>query len=287
MAHMATGATGARSHDMMAMVRRVGMGGALAGLVAGVAMIGLMIIVMGSEGSGYATPLNLGIPAFAKTITPPLTMIPTMMAAMGIHLPEATMMQLKPALMSGHIPPAMMHQLGEMLMSMHMPAGKVQQISALMSGHASNSTVTALLSEMPPSARHEVMSAMPVTGGTVLLGLVTHFVLAIALGVMFAMLIIGVGIGRLSLAPLRTPVGIVVTTMIGGAIVYVVNRWLILPAIDPMMKLVPQAWFLVSHLLYGLVVGLGITMIASREGVLSTQHRGAGTAGSPAVRGAH
>jgi len=258
---------------MMAMVRRVGMGGALAGMVGGVVMIGLMIIVMGAEGSGYATPLNLGIPAFAKTITPPLTMLPTMMMAMGIHLPAAVMTQLQPALMSGHIPPAMMHQLGEMLMGMHLPAGKVAQISAVMSGHASNSQLADLLSQMPDSARHEVMNAMPVTGGNVVLGLITHFVLAIGLGVLFAMLIIRVGIGQLSLAPLRMPMGIIMASVIGAAIVYVVNRGLILPAIDPMMRLVPEAWFFISHLLFGLIVGIGITMIARREGLLESGDR--------------
>lgn len=285
MTDRATGAAEAGFHNMMAMVRRVGMAGALAGLVAGALMIGLMIVVMGAQGSGYATPLNLGIPAFAKTITPPLSTLPTMMVAMGIHLP--VMAQLKPALMSGHIPPAMMHQLGATLMSMHMPAGKVAQIGALMSGHASNSTVTDLLSAMTPAARHEVMAAMPVTGGNVVIGLVTHFVLAIVLGVMFAMLIIGVGIGRLSLAPLRTPAGIILMSMIGGAIVYVVNRWLILPAIDPMMRLVPESWFFIAHLLYGLILGLGITIIASREGMLGTQHGGDGPAGSRVMRVAH
>ncbi|MGH2862723.1 MAG: hypothetical protein ACRDLT_14645 [Solirubrobacteraceae bacterium] len=59
--------------------------------------------------------------------------------------------------------------------------------------------------------------------------------------------------------------------MIGSAIVYVINRWAVLPAIDPMMRLVPEAWFFVSHLLFGLVVGAGITMIASREGLLTAE----------------
>lgn len=40
---------------MMAMAKRVMTGGAVAGVVGGAAMIGLMIIVMGAMGSGYAT----------------------------------------------------------------------------------------------------------------------------------------------------------------------------------------------------------------------------------------
>ncbi|MBS1885688.1 MAG: hypothetical protein JSU06_00705 [Actinobacteria bacterium] len=261
------------------MAGRVGVGGAIAGLLGGAVMIALMVVVMGAEGSGYATPLNLGIPAFAKTITPPLSMLPTMMGAMGIHLPPETMAQLKPALASGHIPPAMMSQMGEMLMGMHMSPDKVHQISDLMAGHASNSTMADLLSEMSPAGRHEVMDAMPVTGGNMLLGAITHFVLALLLGVLFAMMIIGVGIERLSIAALRTPAGIIATSVLGGAVVYAVNRWIILPAIDPMMRLVPEGWFFVAHLLFGLVVGIGIAMIASREGLL----KGEASATQPAA----
>lgn len=268
------------------MATRVGVGGALAGLLGGAAMIGLMIVVMGSEGSGYATPLNLGIPAFAKTIAPPLTMLPTMMVAMGIHLPADVVAQLKPALESGQIPPATMHQLGEMLTAMHLPAAKVQQIAALMGGHPSNSTVTDLMSGLSPAARHQVMHAMPVTTSNLLIGTATHFALAILLGMMFAMLIIGVGIERFAISALRTTAGIIAASVAGGALVYVVNRWLILPAIDPMMRLVPQGWFFIAHLVFGLVVGLGIAALASREGVLRS-HRGSSAMARPAVTGTH
>lgn len=257
-----------RGADPMAMARRVGIGGAVAGLLGGAVMIALMVLVMGTEGSGYATPLNLGIPAFATTITPPLTMLPTMMAAMGIHLPPEAMAQLKPALASGHIPPATMNQMGEMLMGMHMSPAKVHRIGDLMAGHASNATMADLLSEMSPAGRHEVMHAMPVAAGNMALGLITHFVLSILLGVAFAMAIIGIGIERLRIAVLRTPAGIISVSVLGGAVVYAVNRWIVLPAIDPMMRLVPGGWFFVAHLLFGLVVGIGVAMIASREGLL-------------------
>jgi hypothetical protein len=53
------------------------LGGVIAGLLGGAATIGLMILVMGDSGSGYAGPLNLGIRAFVKTITPPPRMLPT------------------------------------------------------------------------------------------------------------------------------------------------------------------------------------------------------------------
>ncbi len=263
------------SADMMAMVKRVGLGGVIAGLIGGAAMIGLMILVMGGSGSGYASPLNLGIPAFVNTITPPPRMLTTLMGLMGIHLPPAVMSQLGPAIASGHISPAMAHQLGGMLLAMHVPEAKVQMMGAMMSGHASNTTMANLLGSMSPSARAAVMSAMPVSGGHVTIGAITHFALSAILGLTFALLIIGVGIRTLSIPVLRTPVGIIAASIVGGALVYVINRWVILPAIDPMMRLVPETAFFVAHLLFGLIVGAGIALVARREGVLSDHRVGA------------
>jgi hypothetical protein len=266
-------APGSTSHDMMAMARRVGLGGVIAGVAGGVAMIGLMIIVMGAQGSGYASPLNLGIPAFVKTITPPVPMFPALMGMMGIHLPASAMAQVAPVFASGHLSPAVMAKLSTMLMAMHVPPAKLHVISALMSGHATNSMMANVLSGMSPAARNAVMSAMPVSAGHIAIGAITHFVLAMILGMVFAVMIIGIGIGQLDLAPLRTAAGIIATSILGSALVYVVNRWAILPVIDPMMRLVPEGWFLISHLLFGAVVGSGIVMIASREGVLYSSGR--------------
>ena len=263
------GNTSQPDHRMMAMVRRVAAGGMLAGAVGGLVMIVLMILVMGGSGSGYWSPLNLGIPAFAATITPPLSMLSNMMAAMGVHLPSATMAQLGPAIAAGHIPHSMLPQLSAMLMKMHLPAAQVSAMGALMSGHASNSDVTSLLASLPPGIRGSVMAAMPVSAGHIVLGAATHFVLAVMLGMIFAMMIIGVGIGRLSFPMLQTRTGIITVSILGGALVYVVNRWLILPAIDPMMKLVPETAFFIAHLLFGAVVGIGVAIVAAREGVLN------------------
>lgn len=135
---------------MAATVRRVGIGGMVAGLVGGAAMIGLMIVVMGAQGSGYATPLNLGIPAFAKTITPPVAMLPMMMGLMGVHLPASAMAKIGPAFASGHLSAATMKMLSGTLMSMHIPAAKLSMMSALMTGHATNSMMANLLAGMPP-----------------------------------------------------------------------------------------------------------------------------------------
>ncbi|MGH2843497.1 MAG: hypothetical protein ACRDKL_07930 [Solirubrobacteraceae bacterium] len=75
--------------------------GAVAGLLGGLGMMAVMILVMGGSGSGYASPLNLGMPGFVYTITPPISMLPKLMAMMGIHLPASTMAQLGPAIHRG------------------------------------------------------------------------------------------------------------------------------------------------------------------------------------------
>lgn len=257
-----------RRAEMVAMMRRVGLGGALAGLVGGAAMIVLMILVMGTSGSGYASPLNLGIPAFVKTITPPPRMLPSLIGLMGIHLPAAVMAQVGPALSSGHVSGAMMHQLGQMLGAMHTSPAKVQMMGALMSGHASNATMADLLSGMSPAGRSAVMNAMPVTAGHLAIGTVTHFALSAIVGMTFGILILGLGIRTVPISGVGSPAGIIAASVAGGALVYVVNRWLILPAIDPMMRLVPETAFFVAHLLFGFVLGIGLTMIAAREGAL-------------------
>src|SRR5258708_20357604 len=107
--------------DMRLVTRRL-LGPALAGeVLGGVALIAVMILVMGAAGMGYASPLNLGIPAFVFTITPALSMLTMLMSLMGIHLPPAAMAQLAPALRSGHISGAMATHLLVPLLSMPLP----------------------------------------------------------------------------------------------------------------------------------------------------------------------
>lgn len=148
-------------------------------------MIVVMILVMGTSRMGYASPLNLGMSAFIYTIAPPLTMLPTLMAAMGITLPPAAMAQLSPALHSGHLSPAMTHQLGSMLMSMHVPAAKVQMMAPLMTGRATNKTAADMMGQLSPSARNMVMRSMPVAIDRVVVGTVLHFAFAAFLGILF------------------------------------------------------------------------------------------------------
>jgi len=254
-----------RQGDAAVVARSLAAPAVAVGLLGGLLMIVVMILVMGSSGMGYASPLNLGMPAFVFTITPPASMMPSLLTAMGITLPASVMAQVGPALQSGHVSPAMAHQLGAMLLSMHVPAQRVQMIGLLMTGHATNSTVASLMSSMTPAARHAVMSAMPVSASHVVVGTVLHFAFAAFLGLLF-FAIIGAA-AWFALPGLRSPVGIIAAAVAGGALVYIVNRWGLLPPTNPMMSLVPQVAFFLAHLLFGLVVGVGLALGLRRPGV--------------------
>ena len=244
-----------------ALGRRLALPAVGAGLLGGLFMIVVMILVMGASGMGYASPLNLGMASFAYTITPPLAMFPTLMTMMGITLPTPVMSQLAGAIHSGHIPAAMVANLGPMLVSMHVPAAKVQMIGQLMTGHATNTTVATLMSQLPPSARNAVMAAMPVSAGHVVVGSILHFAFAAFLGVAFFAIIAG---AAWFVPALRSPMALMAAGVIGGAVVYVINRWALLPTVNPMMRLVPQIAFFLAHLLFGLLVGTILAMALRR-----------------------
>ena len=251
--------------DAAVLARRLFGPALLAGLLGGLAMIVVMILVMGAAGMGYATPLNIGMAAFVLTVTPPMSMLPTLIGLMGIHLPPSAAGVLMAAVRSGHVSPAMMHKLGAMLMGMHVPAAAVSQMGALMSGKATNSTVASLMSTMSPSARAAVMSAMPVSAGQVVAGAILHFAFAAFLGVAFAAVIAAAAWARVP--GLRTSGGIVTAGVIGGAVVYVIMRWGLLPPVNPLMAFVPQIAFFLAHLLFGLVVGIVLAVALRRPGI--------------------
>ena len=224
-----------------------------AGLAGGVVLAMIMMVVMAVAGQGFWSPVNLGIPAFVYTIAPPLTMLPSLLGAMGISLPASAMAPMSTAIASGHISSSMAQHFGSLLMGMHVPAAKVQLMGQLMTGHATNSTVSQLLASMPASARDAVMAAMPVSPGRVVVGLILHMMMSLLLGVAFATVILGAR--RAGLVALRTRAGVIGASMIGGAVVYVLMRWVLLPPTNSMMAFVPQWWFLIAHLMFGLVVG--------------------------------
>lgn len=257
--------------DAGPMIRRLAGAGILAGLLGGLAMIVVMILVMGASGMGYATPLNIGMAAFVFTITPPLSMLPTLMPLMGINLPASVAPQVMAAASSGHFSPAMMSQLRTMLMGMHLPAATVTQVGAVMSGHATNADVAHLMSMMSPSARATVMNAMPVSAGQVVTGTSLHFAYAGFLGVAFAVIIAAAMMMRVPF--MRTAGGVIAAGVIGGALLYVIMRWWLLPGTNPLMAFVPQIAFFLSHLLFGLVVGVVLAVAFRRGGMLGAQAR--------------
>ena len=175
--------------------------------------------------------MNLGIPAFSYTITPSLV------SAMGISSPSSVMAQLATAIKGGHISTVMVNQLGAMLMSMHVPAAKVHMMGLLMTDHATNSTVASLMNSMSPSARNTIMSAMPLSTSRLIVGIMMHFAFSALLGVAFFAVIIKAR--RMKLPVLHSTTGILAASMMGGAIVYAVNVWILLPATNPMMAFVP------------------------------------------------
>lgn len=251
--------------DVGALARRLVLPGIDAGLLGGLLYIIVMILVMGTSGMGYASPLNLGMPAFVFLIAPPLAMFPMLMTMMGVTLPAPVMGQLAGAIHSGHIPAAMVQKLGPMLVSMHVPAAKVHMIGALMTGHATNSTVATLMSGLPPHARNAVMAAMPVDAGHVVVGVVLHFAFSAFMGLAIFAVVAAVA---WFLPALRNPMVLMAAGVIGGAIIYVINRWALLPPTNPMMALVPQIAFFLVHLLFGLVVGTGLAMVLRRHPTL-------------------
>ena len=88
----------------------------------------------GRRRDGVCDPAQPRMAAFVFTVTPPMSMLPTLIGLMGIHLPPSAAGPLMAAVRSGHVSPAMMHKLGAMLMGMHVPAATVSQMGALMSG---------------------------------------------------------------------------------------------------------------------------------------------------------
>jgi len=256
-----------RGGNVSLVARKLAVPGALWGLMGGMVLALTMMIVMGAAHMGFASAINIGMPAFVFTIAPPLQMLPSLMAGMGLTLPSSAMAQLTMAIHGGHISTAMAHQLGAMLASMHVPMAKVQMIGSIMTGHATNTTVSALMSQMSPSARATVMSTMPLNAGHMAVGLILHFAFSMFLGLAF-FAVIG-AFAWLAPRALRTRMMFMASGLIGGAVVYLVMRFGLLPSTNPLMGFVPQIAFFIAHLLFGLVVGMGFAFAYERRSLES------------------
>lgn len=221
--------------DAGVMARRLAWPAIGAGLLGGLLLAVLMVLYVGSQGLGYASPFNVSVAAWVFPIRPPAAMLPALAKVMG---PVA----------AGH--PALLHAM-----------------MALKTGHATNAAVATLMGHMPLSVRAMVLSQMPVSAAHVVVGVVLHFAFAVAVGLVFATVL--ALLAWLRVPAVSRPLGLVVASVLGGGLLFVIMYYGILPALNPIMANAPTAAFLGAHLAYGL--GVGVVMawaLFRRPGVL-------------------
>jgi hypothetical protein len=90
----------------------------------------------------------------------------------------------------------------------------------------------------------------------VVVGLMGHMMNSVIFGVVFSLWIsrLASGVG-----------GLAVLGMVYAAAIFVVMWYVVLPVIDPAMLLVNGPGFFASHLLYGLVLGVGVSLVRERR----------------------
>lgn len=86
----------------------------------------------------------------------------------------------------------------------------------------------------------------------VFVGLMGHMMNAIIFGLIFAYLIVRY---------LTNTTVLIIGSMVYGAIIFLLMWFLVLPPLDPAMLLVNPVGFLIGHLMYGLVLGIGLAVI--------------------------
>lgn len=89
----------------------------------------------------------------------------------------------------------------------------------------------------------------------VVVGLMGHMMNSVILGLVLALVISRIASGV---------VGLALTAMAYAAAIFAVMWFLLLPLIDPAMLLLNGAGFFLSHLMYGLLLGLGIWLVRER-----------------------
>lgn len=217
--------------DIALAARRLVWSAVGAGLLGGLLLAVVMVLYVGSEGLGYASPFNVSVAAWVFPIRPPAAMLPTLAKVMG---PMA----------QGH--PVLLHDM-----------------MALKNGHATNATVAALMGHMPLPVRAMVLSHMPVTASHVAVGVVLHFAFSVAVGLVFAAILAGLAWLRIPFA--SRPGGLVVASVIGGGLLFVIMYYGVLPPLNPILANAPAAAFLGAHLAYGLGVGAVMAWALSRH----------------------
>lgn len=100
--------------------------------------------------------------------------------------------------------------------------------------------------------------------GPVIVGLGGHMMNSVILGVIFAAVVWKL---------IHNPVVLAMAGMMWGAIVYAFMWLAVVPAVDPAMRLLNAPWFFVSHLVFGMVLGLGV---AAAQRISQRQQPGTG-----------
>ena len=85
----------------------------------------------------------------------------------------------------------------------------------------------------------------------VLVGLAGHMMISVVFGAIFAAVV-----WKLT----RNPIVLAILGMMWGALLYAVMWWGVAATFDPAMQLVNAQWFFVSHLVFGMVLGLGVAV---------------------------
>jgi len=95
----------------------------------------------------------------------------------------------------------------------------------------------------------------------VFVGLMGHMMNSVLFGIVFALFVSRIAHGT---------VGLAVTGMIYAAAIFVAMWFVVLPLIDRAMLLLNPIGFFASHLMYGLLLGVGIAYAHRREGSRAT-----------------
>lgn len=90
----------------------------------------------------------------------------------------------------------------------------------------------------------------------VVVGLMGHMMNSVILGVVFSLWISRLASGI---------VGLAVLGMVYAAAIFIAMWYVVLPVIDLAMLLVNGPGFFASHLLYGLVLGIGVALVRQRR----------------------
>jgi hypothetical protein len=90
----------------------------------------------------------------------------------------------------------------------------------------------------------------------VVVGLMGHMMNSVIFGVVFSLWISRLASGLLGLAVLG---------MVYAAAIFIAMWYAVLPVIDPAMLLVNGPGFFASHLIYGLLLGVGVSLVRERR----------------------